>query len=289
MNLPELIENFGTEAKCIEALAQLRWPNGIRCPKCESTEIGRIETRSLFQCNACEYQFSVRVGTVLQDSKLPLWKWFLATFLLIEAKKGMSANQLGRTIGVSYKTAWYLCHRIRAAMVDDGSKLSGIIEADEYYVGGVVRGKGRRYTGNKTAVMGLVQRDGQIRLATSPQTHVSNKIVSDFINEHVEADAALYTDENQSYNRVRKDHRIVTHSHGEWVRADVHTNTVESVWSLLDRAIIGSYHKLSKKHLPAYLDEFSFRFNNRENPHKFRDTLTRLCQSEVLGYDQLIA
>ena len=289
MDLPELIEKFGTEDKCIEALEQLRWPNGVTCPKCESTEIGRVKTRKLFQCNACDYQFSVRVGTVLQDSKLPLWKWFLATFLLIEAKKGMSANQLSRTLGVTTKTGWYLCHRIRAAMDPDTSKLSGVVEADEFYVGGTIRGKGRRYTKNKTAVMGVIERGGQVRLATSPQTHVSNKIVADFINTHVDEEAVLYTDENQSYNRVRKTHMTVTHSRGEYVRGEVHTNTVESVWSLLDRAIIGSYHQLSAKHLPAYLDEFAFRFNNRENPFRFRDTLTKLCKSEVLTYQELIA
>jgi transposase-like protein len=289
MDLPKLIEQYGTEDKCIEALEQLRWPNGVTCPKCESTEIGRVKTRNLFQCNGCEYQFSVRVGTVLQDSKLPLWKWFLATFLLIEAKKGMSANQLSRTLGVTTKTGWYLCHRIRAAMDPDTHKLTGTVEADEFYVGGTIRGRGRRYTRNKTAVIGVIQREGQVRLATSPQTHVTTQIVADFINENVAADAVLYTDANQAYNHIRKTHRIVNHHQGEWVRGDVHTNTVESVWSLLERAIIGSYHQLSAKHLDAYLDEFAFRFNNRENPHKFRDTLQRLCGSEVLGYDQLIA
>ena len=131
MDIGRLIEEYGTENKCIEALAELRWPDGVKCPKCDSDRIGKIETRSLFQCNNCEYQFSVRVGTVLQDSKLPLWKWFLATFLIIQSKKGISSAQLSRMVGVSAKTGWYLSHRIRAAMVDvDEPKLSDTVEVD---------------------------------------------------------------------------------------------------------------------------------------------------------------
>ncbi|MGQ0849203.1 MAG: IS1595 family transposase [Actinomycetota bacterium] len=297
MDLPELIEKFGTEDKCVEALAQLRWPSGVTCPKCESTAIGTVKTRRLFQCNSCEYQFSVRVGTVLQDSKLPLWKWFLATLLLIEAKKGISANQLSRTLGVTTKTGWYLCHRIRAAMVDDGSQLAGVVEADETYIGGKASGFLNRQEAallrydNKATVIGAISRGGQFkaRVVSDMTRQTVHGLLRATVSDHAEA---IYTDSHRSYRGIGDHdtrHEYVDHSAEEWVRGEVHTNSVESVWSLLKRAVIGSYHQVSKKHLPAYLDEFSFRFNNRENPHKFRDTLQCLCASEVLTYEKLIA
>src|SRR3990172_1029790 len=135
-NLTELIERFGSEDHCHDYLEELRWPDGVRCPRCESGKISRIKTRRQFDCDACRYQFSVRVGTIFHDSKLPLWKWFLAVYMMGESRKGISANQLKRMLGVSYKTAWYLCHRIRAAMRDDMAELlSGIVEADETWIG----------------------------------------------------------------------------------------------------------------------------------------------------------
>lgn len=294
MDIGTLIEEYGTEDKCIEALAELRWPDGVTCPKCESTEIGRIKTRKLFQCNACDYQFSVRVGTVLQDSKLPLWKWFLATFLLIQAKKGMSAAQLSRIIGVTPKTGWYLSHRIRAAMVDDEPLLNDTVEVDETWVGGKVRGKGRGYRGNKAIVLAAVERGGDVRMRVAQSRDGAR--LGQFINETVADEVKfVYTDEWPAYKTIPAlqdedtRHDTVTHSKKEWVRGDVHTNTVESVWSLLKRSIIGSYHHVSVKHLPAYIDELEWRYNNRKNPYLFRDTLIRLCESEVLGYQELVS
>jgi transposase-like protein len=294
MDIGKLIEEYGTEDKCIEALAELRWPNGVECPKCESKKIGTIETRKLFQCNDCDYQFSVRVGTVLQDSKLPLWKWFLATFLIIQSKKGISAAQLGRMVGVTAKTSWYLNHRIRAAMTDDGSLLSDTVEMDETWVGGKVKGRGRHYTGNKALVMAAVERGGQVRIKVvrSRDGVAIQKFLAANVDDTVKF---VYTDEHAAYKTVAElkdedtSHDTVTHSKDEWVRGEVHTNTVESVWSLLKRSIIGSYHHVSMKHLPAYLDELEWRYNNRKNPYLFRDTLLKLCDSDVLGYQELIA
>src|SRR6266566_890890 len=132
MNLPDLIEQFGSEELCRDYLEELRWPKGVECPRCESKKISRLKKRAQFECDTCRYQFSVRVNTVFHDSKLPLWKWFLATYLMIESKKGISANQLKRMLNVSYKTAWYLCHRIRSAMeVLEEEPLTGLVEADE--------------------------------------------------------------------------------------------------------------------------------------------------------------
>lgn len=302
MNLPELIERFGSEDKCHEYLEELRWPDGVRCPRCQSDKISRIKARRQFDCDACRYQFSVRVGTLFHDSKLPLWKWFLAVYVMGESKKGISANQLKRMLGVSYKTAWYLCHRIRFAMHDEGAPLlSGIVEADETYVGGKprVRHHGRyakqiaaqERLDNKTVVLGAVERGGEVRLRVAPDA--SSESVKGFLADVVADEAeAIYTDAHRSYRGIGDHntvHAYVDHSRDEWVNGQVHTNTVESVWSLFDRSVIGSYHKLSRKHLPAYLDEAAFRWNNRTNPYLFRDTILALVEGDALTFAELTA
>jgi transposase-like protein len=293
IDLPKLIERFGSEDKCHAYLEELRWPNGVKCPRCGSDKISRIKARRQFDCDGCRYQFSVRVGTVLQDSKLPLWKWFLAVYMMGESRKGVSANQLKRMLGVSYKTAWFLCHRIRSAMTQDGDLLRGTVEMDELYVGGKARGKGHGYRGNKTMVMGAIERGGRLRVEALHGKHLSHKTAKKFVADNIDDKAeAIYTDENLGYPDLtdwNTTHRRVNHSKEEWVRGDIHTNTVESAWSLFDRAVIGSYHKLSVKHLNAYLDEFAFRFNNRENPFLFRDTILALVEGDALTFKELTA
>jgi transposase-like protein len=282
MNLPKLVEQFGSEDKCRAFLEGLRWPNGPECSKCGGQSISRIQTRKLFECNdeSCRHQFSVTAGTVFHDSHLPLSKWFMAVYLMGESKKGISARQLQRILGVTYKTAWYLAHRIRSAMEDDSPvPLSGVVEVDETWHGGKQRGTGRGpYLSGKTLVLGAVERGGtvQLRIADRRDRRTLRAFVKDTIHDDAEA---IYTDANPAYGDLSDDntrHEIVDHGDKEWVRADVHTNTVEGVWSLLKRSVIGSYHQLSVKHLPAYLDEIAFRFNNRDNPYLFRDTLLRL-------------
>jgi len=293
MNLPKLIERFGNEDKCHAYLAELRWPDGVACPRCKSEKISTLKKYRKYECSKCEYQFSVRVGTIFHDSKLPLWKWFLATYLICQSKKGISSNQLKRMLGVSYKTAWYLTHRIRAAMNTEGEKalLREIVEVDETYIGGKVRGKGHGYRGNKTIVVGAIQRGGDVRLAVIKER--SRRELHDFIEEHVDdRTEAIFTDDWEAYEGIADEntlHKTVNHRRKEWVRGNVHTNTVEGVWSLLKRSIVGSYHKLSAKHLPAYLGEMEWRFNNRENPFLFRDTVLRLIGSENLPYRELVA
>jgi transposase-like protein len=294
MNLADLVEQFGSDDRCREYLEHLRWPEGVECPKCGSKSISRISTRKQFDCNSCRKRFSVKAGTLFHDSKLPLWKWFAAVYLVCESKKGISALQIKRMLKIgSYETAWYLCHRIRAAMQDEGVLLSGSVEIDETYIGGKVRGRGRGYKQNKTMIMGAVERGGKIRLRALPGSGLNRKLAREFVSETVADDAEfIYTDESVGYPDLTDwdtKHRRVTHSAYEWVNGDVHTNTVESAWSLFDRAVIGSYHKLSVKHLPAYLDEFAFRFNNRENPYLFRDTLLQLVEGDALSYKDLTA
>ena len=291
MNLVELIKDFADESKCRDYLEKLRWPNGIDCPRCKSTKVYRILKRDQFVCDSCAYQFSATVDTIFHDTHLPLWKWFLATCLLCESKKGMSACQIQRSLGVSYKTAWYLCHRIRAAMLEVAPpKLSGTVEIDETYVGG----KKRRWRpkSDKQVVIGIRQRNGDLRLirAEDAKSETVREIIRQHIGSHVEV---IVTDESAIYpwalDKMQKNlHKTINHTR-EYAHGDVHTNTVESAFSLLKRGIVGTWHKVSAKHLPAYLDEMCFRFNNRKNPFLFRDTMLKLIDSPNIEYKQLTA
>ncbi len=291
INLVSLVERFHDEEECRKYMEELRWPDGVKCPRCGSDKLSRIKKRSQFDCDSCRYQFSVTAGTIFHDTHLPLWKWFLAVYLIVEAKKGISANQLKRTLGVSYKTAWYLAHRIRNALKEvDAQLLTGIVEVDETFVGGTMEGEGRGYKGNKTVVVGAFQRDGNICLKVVRGT--DRETLHGFIRENVSEDTqAIYTDEWPAYRGIADEdteHETVKHREKEWARGEVHTNSLESVWSLLKRSIIGSYHQVSAKHLDAYLDELEFRFNNRENPHMFRDAMCKLLVANNLPYKTLI-
>ena len=292
MNLVKLIERFSNEDACRDYLERLRWPDGVRCPRCDHNATSRLRQQDKFECASCEYQFSVTSGTIFHDTHLPLWKWFIATYLMCESKKGISAAQLGRTIGVSYKTAWYLAHRIRAAIADNEmSTLRGKIEIDETWIGGKVKGEGRGFTENKSIVVGAVSRDGGLRLEI---VHARDtKTLKAFIEKHVSDDAeAIFTDGYEPYVDavpLGMDHEQVIHSADEWVVGECHTNTVESVWSLLKRSIVGTFHKISKKHLEAYLDELEWRFNNRENPYIWRETLRLMVDADALRYAELTA
>jgi transposase-like protein len=260
MNLVELIKDFADEKKCREYIEKLRWPNGVECPRCKSAKIYRIVKRDQLLCSSCEYQFSVTVDTIFHDTHLPLWKWFLATCLLCESKKGMSACQIQRSLGVSYKTAWYLCHRIRAAMLEVApTKLGGTVEIDETYVGG----KARRWRprSEKAVVIGIRQRNGDLRMIRAKDA--KSATVREIINANIGGDVeVIMTDESQIYpwalDKMQKNlHKTINHSK-EYAHGDVHTNTVESAFSLLKRGIVGTWHKVSAKHLPAYLERFPF-------------------------------
>jgi transposase-like protein len=293
MNLMKLTASFHSEERCRAYLEELRWPGGVVCPRCESRSISRIVDRAQLDCNACRYRFSVTSGTIFHDTHLPLTKWFMAMYLMIEARKGVSANQLKRTLDVAYKTAWYLCHRIRKAMHEAYPlpPLKGIVEIDETWVGGEAKGKGRGFTGNKAIVVGAFQRGGKIVLKMVKGR--DRKTLHQFIRETAAPNTeAIYTDDWRPYRGIADEdtrHETVNHSAGEYVRGDVHTNSIENVWQLFKRAVVGSYHHLSRKHLDAYLDELEWRFNNRENPFLFRDTLKKLLESPNLEFKKLTA
>lgn len=299
MDLMKLFEQFGSDEKCRMYLEKLRWPDGVKCIRCQSPKISRIYKRNQFACDTCDYHFSVTTNTIFHDTHLPLAKWFAAIYLLSESKKGMSANQLKRTLHVAYKTAWYLCHRIREAVRDaDTSLLNGIVEVDETYVGGKMKNmhKDRRELARKgriqkAIVLGAIQRGGGIRLKV--EQGVDRSRLHLFIRMATSDDTeCIMTDQAPAYDGIADHntrHESVNHKQEEWVRGECHTNSVESVWSLFKRSIVGSYHQISTKHLDRYLDEFEFRFNNRNNPYLFRDTLLRLIASENLEYKELTA
>ena len=168
MSLVKLVAQYNDEEKCRATLVKLRWPEGVKCTRCGSGErVSKLPKGHQWHCGGCRYKFTVTSGTIFNDTHLPIWKWFLAIYLMTESRKGMSANQLKRTLEVSYETAWYLCHRIRDAMQDGNAELlNGIVEVDETYVGGKVKGMGRGYRGNKAIAMGALQRGGEVRLQT---------------------------------------------------------------------------------------------------------------------------
>ena len=300
MTLPELNRLFSTDEDCREILTRLRWPEGVDCPRCRNRNVWWVDSRKQFTCSECSYQFSVTTGTIFNDSHLALPLWFMAVLLLCEAKKGMSAMQLKRTIWGqhkgSYKTAWYLCHRIRAGMKEvEQPMLDGTVEMDETYVGGKHRGgcQGARLA-NKEVVIGLRQRNGDLRFFHAEDA--KSGTLAKYIRENVSADVeVLITDSFPAYKNAVGDaeHKIVNHHAGEYVRyengACVTTNTVESAFSLLKRGIMGSWHKISAKHLPAYLDEMTFRFNRRKSANLFLDTLRHMVTAPVLTFEKLTA
>jgi len=305
MNLIDVSTRFASDEQCLEFLEKARWPDGVRCPICGADKISRVQRESrsknrrtrLYTClePTCRQQFSPTSGTLFHDSHLPLRKWFLAVALIMDAKKGMSANQLKRHLKVNYRTAWYLAHRIRKAMAEQGSPLAGIVEVDETYIGGKARGKGTgqgRY--NKQTVMAARQRKGQLRYEHVPIG--SAAVAKEFIEAHVSPQVEkIMTDKSTIYPPALKAlglkdrHHFVDHIAGEYVRGDVHTNTVENAFSLFKRGIIGSFHKVSIKHLHRYLSEFEYRFNRREIKDAFRETMGRLVNTGGMPYQKLIA
>ena len=278
MNLTD--KRFQDADAAREHLEATRWPHGAICPHCgivgEATKLqGKAARPGVWQCNACREQFSVTVGTVFEKSKVPLNKWLLATYLMSSSKKGVSAHQLHRTLGVTYKTAWFMAHRIREAMTDTGSAPMGgegkTVEADETVIGGKERNKrlSKRNPKNigavgKQVAFTLVERNGRAR--SFHVANVTGKTLRPIIVKHVDRKSALMTDDAGQYRPIGVEfasHQTVNHGIEEYVRGEAHSNTVEGFFSILKRGINGVYHHVSEAHLSRYLAEFDFRYSNR--------------------------
>lgn len=283
MNLSDLAKNFSTEEAAIEFLESKLWPDGRVCPHCGVVkEAFKMQSKpdtknkmrpGLWKCSGCRKTFRVTVGTIFEDSHIPLHKWMMAIHLMSASKKGMSAHQLHRMLGLGYRAAWFMAHRIRYAMNQDSTdtKLQGTVEIDETYVGGKVKGKGvKAGKDNKVPVVSLVERGGRAR--SFQMEHVTAKNLKPIIEEHLHGWSQVMTDDSTVYPFVLKNrvacHDVVCHSKEEYVRHEngrsIHTNTVEGFFSILKRGIIGTFHHVSRQHLHRYLSEFDFRYNSRD-------------------------
>lgn len=266
---------FHNEDKARDWLEARIWPEGPVCPHCGTIDqatlmTGKSHRAGLYNCNSCRKPFTVTVGTLYERSKIPLNKWLAATHLMMASKKGMSALQVGRMLGFSKKTAWFVCHRIRESLRNTPkSPLGGtgkVVEADESFVGGKAKNRAYREPAPKKAIFSLVERGGDVR--TFHVQDVSGKSLKPIVNENVDHASALMTDEAPVYKKIGKEfasHGSVNHSANEYGRAYFwHTNTVENYFSILKRGIVGTFHHVSEAHLHRYCGEFDFRYNNRK-------------------------
>jgi len=298
MNMIEVFTRFPDQEACINHLEALRWSNKPQGPYCKSEQSTKRVGTQRHQCNSCNRSYSVLVGTIFEDTKLALPKWFLAIAIMLNAKKGLSSRQLSRDIGINRNTAWYLQMRIRKAMQegDDKGLFNGIVEIDETYIGGAKanhskkkrqarRDNGLQITGmqDKQAVIGLLERAGRIKLQVLEKAH--GKTIKPIIEQTVSKEASLVTDGFGGYaglNKQYKEHQVLNKDKEEYVRGKYHTNTIESFWTLLKRGIYGQYHKVSVYHLQSYLDEFTFKYNHRGNKSNF-DLLINRCATKLIS------
>lgn len=270
--LQDAMQYFSDPQTCIDYVVRNRWPEGVECPSCGSKDVTYLPTRRLFQCKGkhAKKQFSVKVGTALEDSPIALGKWLIVMWMLANCRNGVSSYEIMRTIGVTQKSTWFMLHRLRYVMQDD-LILSGVVEADESYIGGrpknqhVKHRKQTRYK-NKAPVFGMVERGG--RVAALAVTDTLKDTIHPLISKHIEAGSTLYTDAYALYDRVNRlpenyDHSTINHVQDRFVSGPVHTNTIENFWSCLKRTLKGTYIAVSPQHLNQYVTESAFRYNCR--------------------------
>ena len=302
MKTIDVTRQFATEEKCLDYLERMRWPNGLCCVHCGAMKVSKITRKKsgdnkrtrLYQCleKECGKQFTATSGTIFADTHLSLTKWFLAIAIICEAKKGVSACQLQRHLGVNYRTAWHLCHRIREAMQDDGLMLTGVVEADHTYFSPRKPRKGRPYVKKQETdiVLGMVERGGRLRLI--PVKDAKAEITGPVLARHISPESTLQTDHHATFEIIGERgpfarHRMINHRKA-YAIGENHTQHIESAFSLLKRGVYGTFHKVSIKHLGRYCNEFSYRFNRRgEQLQMFAETVKHLAHGKRLTYKAL--
>jgi transposase-like protein len=272
MNIIQIYKIFPTQEDCIKHIENIKWSNKPVCPYCKSNKHTPVTKEKRYHCNTCNTSYSVTVDTIFHNTKLPLQKWFLAISLIINAKKGIASRQLARDIEVTKDTAWRMQMQIRKAMGQYKELLQGIIEMDETYVGGKPRpgtGEHKRGRGTKkTPVVGIVERNGNVKAKVQNKDKLKFKSMKKIVNENVDKkNSVLMTDEYKGYLPMSSiiEHKTVNHSEGQYSNGDIHTNTIGSFWAILKRGIFGQYHHVSKRYLNKYINEFCFKYNNRKN------------------------
>jgi len=303
MKLIDVTRQFNTEDKCLDYIEKMRWPHGVGCVHCGVMNVSTITRMAgknkrvrIYQCleKECGKQFSATSGTIFNDTHLPLTKWFMAIAFICEAKKGISAKQVERHLGVNYRTAWHLCHRIREAM-KEGGLLTGVVEADETYLTPKKPRKGRPYVKkeNRDVVLGMIERGGKLRLI--PVKDAKMESIGPELSKHISPDVeTIYTDAAATYaiylsKNFTGKHRTINHIES-YTQGDTHTQHIESAFSLLKRGVYGTFHKVSIKHLGRYCNEFSYRFNRRgEQLAMFDGTLKNILNEKALPYKELTA
>jgi transposase-like protein len=299
-SIVEFQKEFNSEEKCREYLEQQRWNGTPACPFCGSLNVCRFTNGKTFKCREkqCRKKFSVLVGSIYENTKIPLTKWFLATYILAVHSKGISSHQLATWLGITQKSAWHLNHRIRQMLSNNAPELlDGICEVDESYIGGKESNKHaskrtvKGGVGKKIMVLGAIQRKGKVKTKVIPQTNIEN--INKTIKEFVAPNSTMVTDEHHAYNKLHElyEHKTINHREKQYVRYEeiaVHTNNIEGYWNILKKQINGIHHSVSAKHLQRYCDESAFRYNNRESlqDERFASALAK-CNGS-LKYKTLI-
>jgi transposase-like protein len=297
--LTDFTDYFCDEATCVKHFTESRFRDGEYCPHCQHDKIYKCANGKRYQCAKCKQDFTIKTNTIFGESKLPIRKWYMAVYLLSTTSKGISSVQLAKHLGVTQKTAWFMAHRIRAAKPQGAKQMTGIVEADETYIGGKAKNmhakiRKVKITGtagvNKIPILGMKSRGGEIRAQVIESTGA--QIIQPIINANVAKGATLYSDEWCAYRNLKGiNHGVVRHGAKEFVNGDCHTNGIESFWALFKRGYHGVYHQMSKKHLQRYVNEFTFRFNRRANEMQtvFSNVVTNITESSKLPYKELTA